>query len=111
MKQTYQISFKVYNAWNVVVRTGSMRCKSKPSEEVAKRELEAYLKKKMLDAHRVVFMTCINETQQKERAGVLSLARKMVGDKPLVKDKPIVERTLKDLHRELFLGRAKQLSR
>lgn len=108
MKQTYQISFKVYNLAGFVVRSGSMRCKSKPSEEVAKRELEAHLKQKTPEAHRVVFMTCVNETQQKEQAGVLSLARKVVGNKPLVKDKPLVkERTLKDLHRELFLGRAK----
>ncbi len=101
MKQTFQISFKVYNVAGFMLRSGSMRCKSKPSEEVAKRELEVHLKQKTPEAHRVVFMTCVNETQQKEQAGVLSLARKVVGEQ---KTLPPPERTLKDLHRELFLG-------
>lgn len=105
MKQTYLISFKVYNVAGFMLRSGSMRCKSKPSEEVAKRELEAHLKQKTPAAHRVVFLTCINETKQKEKAGMLSLARKVVGEpKPPALPAPRRDRTLKDLHRELFIG-------
>lgn len=106
--QTFQITFKMYDATGFLVRSGTMRCKSKPSEEVAKQVLEAHLKRKVPEAHRVVFISCVNETQQKEQEGLLSLARKVVGNKPPVREKPTKrERTLKDLHRELFLDKVK----
>lgn len=83
MKCDFKVSYTVYGnsrKWfrRVVLKEGTIRCKSKETEGQAKSDLELHLRKTIPDMHHVAFGVIINETLRNKQADILQLSSAMM---------------------------------
>ncbi len=83
MMYDFKVSYTVYGnsrKWfrRVVLKGGTIRCKSKETEDQAKSDLELHLRKTILNMHHVAFGVVINETLRNKQADILQLSSAMI---------------------------------
>jgi hypothetical protein len=66
----FLINYQVLNSKGHVIKNGTMRVKNKPSEFVAKCELEIYLKKTVDGFVRLIVVTCKEDKPEKPEKSI-----------------------------------------